>query len=161
MLSSFYIHRPPLWGKRRPFFFTVALRGGAGSLGTILGAFITRNGGEIDLINHNARHIEALSKNGAHVTGTLDFTQRVSALTPEEMSGKYDIIFLMTKQQSNPSTVKFLRDFLATDGVIVKLLDYRGAVKKAISFFIIPLAIRKHARASRDPGHARPGTEAA
>jgi hypothetical protein len=29
---------------------------------------------------------------------------------------------------------------------IVKLLDYRGAVKKAISFFIIPLAIRKHAR---------------
>ena len=29
---------------------------------------------------------------------------------------------------------------------IVKLLDYKGAVKKAISFFIIPLAIRKHAR---------------
>ena len=29
---------------------------------------------------------------------------------------------------------------------IVKLLDYKGAVKKGISFFIIPLAIRKHAR---------------
>ena len=28
---------------------------------------------------------------------------------------------------------------------IVKLLDYKGAVKKAISFFIIPIAIRKHA----------------
>ena len=94
---------------------------GAGSLGTILGAFITKNGGEIDLINHNAAHIEALRKNGAHITGTLDFTQRVSALTPEEMSGKYDIIFLMTKQQNNPSTVTFLRDFLAPDGVIVTL----------------------------------------
>ena len=29
---------------------------------------------------------------------------------------------------------------------IVKLLDYKGAVKKAVSFFIIPIAIRKHAR---------------
>ena len=94
---------------------------GAGSLGTILGAFITKNGGEIDLINHNVRHIEALRRNGAHITGALDFTQRVSALTPEEMSGKYDIIFLMTKQQNNPSTVTFLRDFLAPDGVIVTL----------------------------------------
>ena len=94
---------------------------GAGSLGTILGAFITKNGGEIDLINHNAGHIEALRKNGAHVTGTLDFTQKVCALTPEEMSGVYDIIFLMTKQQNNPATVTFLRDFLAPDGVIVTL----------------------------------------
>jgi 2-dehydropantoate 2-reductase len=29
---------------------------------------------------------------------------------------------------------------------IVKLLDYKGSVKKALSFFIIPLAIRKHSR---------------
>ena len=29
---------------------------------------------------------------------------------------------------------------------IVKLLDYKGALKKAISFFIIPIAIRKHAK---------------
>jgi 2-dehydropantoate 2-reductase len=29
---------------------------------------------------------------------------------------------------------------------IVKLLDYKGGIKKAISFFIIPIAIRKHAR---------------
>jgi 2-dehydropantoate 2-reductase len=29
---------------------------------------------------------------------------------------------------------------------IVKLLDYKGPVKKAVSFFIIPIAIRKHAK---------------
>ena len=38
---------------------------GAGSLGTILGAYITKNGGEIDLINRNKAHVEALNKNGA------------------------------------------------------------------------------------------------
>ncbi|MBQ7194231.1 MAG: hypothetical protein IJS07_01180 [Bacteroidales bacterium] len=70
---------------------------GAGSLGTILGAFITKNGGQVDLINHNKAHVEALRTRGAKITGTLEFTQKVSAYTDEEMSGTYDIIFLMTK----------------------------------------------------------------
>ena len=34
---------------------------GAGSLGTILGAYITCKGGRIDLINRNVKHVEALS----------------------------------------------------------------------------------------------------
>ena len=74
---------------------------GAGSLGTILGAFISKKGGQIDLINHNEKHVEALRRNGAHVTRTMDFVQKVNALTDKEMTGLYDIIFLMTKQQGN------------------------------------------------------------
>ena len=38
---------------------------GAGSLGTVLGAYITKNGGQIDLINRNKAHVEALKQNGA------------------------------------------------------------------------------------------------
>ncbi len=94
---------------------------GAGSLGTILGAFITKNGGQIDLINHNKAHVAALKKDGAKVVGTMNFTQKVTALTDEEMSGKYDIIFLLTKQQKNREVVTFLKDYLAEDGVIVTL----------------------------------------
>lgn len=94
---------------------------GAGSLGTILGAFITKKGGQIDLINHNEGHVKALRENGARVTGTLEFTQRVTALTDTEMEGKYDIIFLMTKQQQNLTVVTMLKEFLAGDGVIVTL----------------------------------------
>ena len=86
---------------------------GAGSLGTILGAFITRNGGQIELINRNRAHIEALRKDGARVVGTIEFTQPVTAYTPDLMSGTYDIIFLMTKQQHNDEVVTFLKDFLA------------------------------------------------
>ena len=83
---------------------------GAGSLGTILGAYITRKGGEIELINHNKAHVEALKDDGAHVVGTVDFTVPVKALLPEEMSGKYDILFLLTKQQHNVETI-FLQHF--------------------------------------------------
>ena len=94
---------------------------GAGSLGTILGAFISKAGGKIELINRNKAHVEALKKSGAKVTGTLNFTQKVDACTVDEMSGIYDIIFLMTKQQHNAEVVAFLKGFLAPEGVIVTL----------------------------------------
>ena len=94
---------------------------GAGSLGTILGAYITKNGGRIELINRNKAHVEALRNNGARVTGTVEFSQPVKAYTPDEMSGEYDIIFLMTKQQQNNEVVTYLKKFLAEDGVIVTL----------------------------------------
>ena len=94
---------------------------GAGSLGTILGAYITKNGGQVDLINRNKEHIAALREKGAQVVGTVNFTQPVTAYLPEEMEGKYDIIFLMTKQQHNAEVVAMLKEFLADDGVIVTL----------------------------------------
>ena len=92
---------------------------GAGSLGTILGAFINKAGMPIDLINRNKAHVEALNLNGASVTGTMQFNQKVNAYTPDMMSGEYDIIFLMTKQQNNKEVVTALKEYLATDGVLV------------------------------------------
>ncbi len=92
---------------------------GAGSLGTILGAYISRAGVEIELINRNKAHVAALQSHGARVTGTVQLTQPVMAYTPEEMSGKYDIVFLMTKQQHNAEVVTMLKDYLADDGVLV------------------------------------------
>ncbi len=94
---------------------------GAGSLGTVLGAYLTKNGVNVDLINRNKAHIAALQKNGARITGAVDMTVPVHALLPEEMTGLYDIIFLMTKQLNNRETVTFLQDYLAKDGLIVTL----------------------------------------
>ena len=92
---------------------------GAGSLGTILGAYISKAGEKIELINRNKAHVEALQSKGAQVVGTVQFTQPVVAYTPDEMSGEYDIIFLMTKQQHNAEVVAMLKGFLAADGVLV------------------------------------------
>ncbi len=92
---------------------------GAGSLGTILGAFISKAGINIELINHNKAHVETLQTMGAQITGTVKFTQKVTAYTPNEMSGLYDIIFLMTKQQHNKDVVQLLKKYLISDGVLV------------------------------------------
>lgn len=94
---------------------------GAGSLGTILGAYLTKNGFPIELVNRNVKHVEALQKNGAHISGTVDFTTPVNAILPDQMEGPYDIIFLMTKQLHNPEVVTMLKPMLANDGVIVTL----------------------------------------
>ena len=94
---------------------------GAGSLGTVLGAFMTKGGANVELINRNKAHIEALRENGATINGTTDLNVPVTAYTPDEMSGQYDVILLMTKQLMNREVVTFLKPFLSEQGVIVTL----------------------------------------
>lgn len=94
---------------------------GAGSLGTVLGAYLTKSGIDIELINRNKAHTEALKKNGATIKGTVEMNVPVKAITPDEMEGKYDVIFLLTKQLFNKDVVNFLKPFLSEIGVIVTL----------------------------------------
>ena len=92
---------------------------GAGSLGTVLGAYMTKGGVPVELVNRNRAHVDALREKGAHITGTVDFSTPVTAITPEEMTAPYDVIFLMTKQLHNKEVVTFLKPLLTPDGVIV------------------------------------------
>jgi 2-dehydropantoate 2-reductase len=94
---------------------------GAGSLGTVLGAYLTKSGIDIELVNRNIAHTEALKKNGATIKGTVEMNVPVKAITPDEMEGKYDVIFLLTKQLFNKDVVNFLKPFLSEIGVIVTL----------------------------------------
>lgn len=92
---------------------------GAGSLGTVLGAYMTKNGEAVELVNRNKAHVEAMKTKGAHIGGTVDFTTPVNAILPDEMVGPYDVIFLMTKQLANKEVVTNLKPLLADKGVIV------------------------------------------
>ncbi len=91
---------------------------GAGAMGTVLGAYIARAGIPVDLISRNEAHIAALRERGAHIVGTVDFTQKVSALLPSEMKEKYDVILLMTKQRENAQIASFLKEYLKEDGAL-------------------------------------------
>lgn len=94
---------------------------GAGSLGTVLGAYLAKAGVDITLVNHNEEHVKVLRSEGATITGTIDMVQPVKAILPSEMEGEYDIILLLTKQLKNAEVVTFLSKHLKTDGVIVTL----------------------------------------
>ncbi len=91
---------------------------GAGSLGTILGAYLARGNVQADLITRNEKHIAALQANGAKVVGKVTFTVPVKALLPTQMEGRYDLIFLLTKQLENKSVAQFLKQYLSPDGML-------------------------------------------
>ncbi|PKN34847.1 MAG: 2-dehydropantoate 2-reductase [Deltaproteobacteria bacterium HGW-Deltaproteobacteria-19] len=94
---------------------------GAGSLGTISGALITKNGGDVVLIDANREHVEALNKNGATITGKMDITVPVKAITPDAMSGEYDLILYLVKQTYNESALKALVPHLHKDSIVCTL----------------------------------------
>ncbi|MBQ8308750.1 MAG: 2-dehydropantoate 2-reductase [Clostridia bacterium] len=94
---------------------------GAGAMGTILGALLTKGGLKVDLITRNQAHVNGLKEKGAQISCVADQTELtipVSALLPQEMTGEYDVIFLMTKQRYNGEILEFLLPRLKADGVI-------------------------------------------
>jgi len=94
---------------------------GAGAMGTVLGAFLTEAGINCDLISRNLAHVEAMKRKGATVICKADGERKtvaVHAFLPEEMTGQYDLIFLMTKQRENQTLAEFLKDKLTADGIV-------------------------------------------
>lgn len=91
---------------------------GAGSLGTVLGAYLRQAGLDVDLINHNIEHINALKKHGAIITGSVQMKVPVRALLPVEVTEDYDLILLVTKQLNNKEVVKDIQSLLKSDGIL-------------------------------------------
>lgn len=94
---------------------------GAGAMGTVLGALLTKSGVDVHLITRNKAHLEKLKQNGATVVCSAEnteFTVPVKAFLPEEMQSDYDVVFLMTKQRENLANAEFLKDKLSQNGVV-------------------------------------------
>jgi 2-dehydropantoate 2-reductase len=94
---------------------------GIGSLGTIIGALITKSGKPIDLFDSYKENIEALNRSGATITGTIELNVPVSAYTPDQMTGEYDLVFLLTKQTNNRIVLPRLLPHLHRDSVVCTL----------------------------------------
>src|SRR5660398_146074 len=94
---------------------------GAGSLGTIIGAYIAKAGYDIILIDANKEHVKALNEEGAKVTGTVDFSQSVKAITPEEMEGIYDLVFYIVKQTFNDKALNQLKTHIGPKSAVLTL----------------------------------------
>ncbi len=94
---------------------------GCGAMGTILGAYMNKNGHETILIDNYAQHVKALNEKGAQVIGSAELTVPVKAITPDQMEGKYDLVFLLTKQTSNKEVLPRLLPFLKADSIVCTL----------------------------------------
>ncbi|MCB8564186.1 ketopantoate reductase family protein [Fusobacterium ulcerans] len=94
---------------------------GCGAMGTVMGAYMTKNGLDVELIDSYKEHVDVLNKNGAHIIGSVDMIVPVKAVTPEEMKGIYDLIFLFTKQTVNDTVLKNLLPHLNEKSTVCTL----------------------------------------
>lgn len=78
---------------------------GTGSLGTILGAYLSRAGLSVTLIDAWKDHVNALNQKGAKVSGTVNMLVPVKACTPDEMEGNYDLFIYLAKQTFNDTAI--------------------------------------------------------
>ena len=100
-------------------------------MGTSLGAALSKAGVPVELVSRNAAHVEALRTRGAVLTGSVSMTVPVTAMLPEEMAGKYDIIFLAIRQRGNREAAQGLLPFLKEDGALVSVQN--GLPERALS----------------------------
>lgn len=107
---------------------------GAGALGIIIGARMTQNGQQVDLIDSFKENVDALNANGATVTGFLELHQPVKALTPEEMTGTYDLILLLTKQTANETALPKLLPHLHKDSIVCTLQN--GVPEDSVASYV-------------------------
>ena len=110
---------------------------GAGSLGTIIGALVAKNGGDMTLIDANRAHVDALNKNGAHVIGKMELSHvPVKAITPDEMDGIYDLAILLAKQTYNDVALRQLLPHLGENSVVCTLQN--GVPEESVGKIIGP-----------------------
>lgn len=85
---------------------------GAGAIGSVLGAYLSRAGLDVTLCTRNAAHVEAMNAKGLTVTGKAQLTVPVRAALPQALTGHYTLIFLVTKVVDNPATAALLQPLL-------------------------------------------------
>lgn len=107
---------------------------GAGALGIIIGARMAEKGQQVDLIDSFQENVDALNAQGATVTGYLELQQAVKALTPEQLTGTYDLVLLLTKQTANETALPKLLPHLHPDSIVCTLQN--GVPEEAVAAIV-------------------------
>lgn len=114
----------------------IAVMGGTGSLGIVVGGLLAKNGYDVELIGSNREGVIALNNKGAVIKGSIEAIVPVKAITPEQMKGIYDYVFLVVKQDSNHVALPQLLPYLNQNSVVCTLQN--GMPEESVSAYIGP-----------------------
>ncbi len=90
-------------------------------MGTVIGALLSRGGEDIVLVDVNEAHVEALNEKGARVTGHMELTVPVRAVTPEGMEGVYDLIVYLVKTTYDDQALPEILPHLGPESAVITL----------------------------------------
>jgi len=119
--------------KQEEFLMKVAIYG-CGAMGTVLGAYLAKNGQEVEMIDSYLDHVNAMNEKGAQIIGCAEFTVPVKAITPDKMEGIYDVVFLFTKQTANLEALPHLKKHLGSESIVCTLQN--GVPEYSVSEYV-------------------------
>jgi len=98
---------------------------GAGAVGSYVGAFLTRAGDDVTLVDMWPEHVEAMRSNGLTVTGSQgDWTVPVNAMhltDAQAIHEPFDFAFICMKSYDTEWATHFIKRYVKPDGFFVSL----------------------------------------
>ncbi len=107
---------------------------GAGSLGTIAGALLSKAGLDVILVDANEENVNALNMNGAHVVGCMELAAPVKALTPDRMEGTFDLVIYLVKSTFDEVALPQATEHMGPDSMLVTLQN--GVPEEKVAGFV-------------------------
>jgi 2-dehydropantoate 2-reductase len=85
-----------------------------------MGAFLSRAGHDVTLVDTVAEHVAAINRAGLRISGPIaEFSTSVPAFTPDTLLGTWDTIVLATKAHHTASAVRALLPHLTDSGCVI------------------------------------------
>jgi len=96
---------------------------GAGAIGGITAAYLTRAGFDVELVCKHADRAAEISGGGLHITGARgDMVMPVKTVAEiEQLSGKKDAVLIVTKAYDMPDAARRALSFLKPDSFVVSM----------------------------------------
>lgn len=105
---------------------------GAGAIGGVIAACLARAGISTIAVDASVEHVQAIHEQGLTISGpVIQLNQAMPAFTPEQLTGRYDTIFLAVKAQHTEAAVQQLLPHLSPDGTVVSLQNGLNEVRIA------------------------------
>ena len=93
---------------------------GAGAIGGLAGAHMSRAGYDVTLVDRWVEHVAAMNRSGITIDGVRgDMHMDVKALTPDQLEGPLEAVLIATKSQHTADAVRLVMPHLGPDGFIV------------------------------------------
>ncbi|MCH8186582.1 MAG: 2-dehydropantoate 2-reductase [Chloroflexi bacterium] len=144
---------------------------GVGAVGSYLGAFLTRDGQDVTLIDMWGEHVDAMNRDGLRVSGAQgDFTVNVNAVhlaQARQIREPFDVAFLAVKSYDTEWAAHFLKHMVTPGGVVVSaqncmndqliasIVGYEREVACVLSSITVALWEPGHVNRGGRPGHDR------
>ena len=144
---------------------------GVGAVGSYLGAFLTREGHDVTLIDMWGQHVDTMKRDGLSVSGAQgEFNVQVNAVhlaEAQQIKEPFDIGFLCVKSYDTEWAAHFFKRYISATGVVVSaqncmndqlvasIVGYQNEVGCVMSSISVALWEPGHVHRGGQPGSGR------